>query len=136
MSGRTPTASPFPVSPADSEPAADAVATPEEAIGESAESSDADEAALVTADLNSLPTGRLAAREDTTYIFADMHELLAWLRALGGHVTHQAAGDGVTLWTLHTHTEPRRDGSRTPVLVHALAMTTELVPAAITDPDA
>lgn len=85
-----------------------------------------DVAAIVTAELHSLPTGRITQRNSAAHIFtADIDELRPWLTARGGHVTRQAAGLGVTLWTLHTTTEPRSDGTTTPVLVHALSLTHE-----------
>jgi hypothetical protein len=97
-------------------------------------SSDPTVAALVTANLHGLPTGRLTARDTAAHIFtADIHELRAWINALGGFVTRQRAGGAVTLWTLHTHTEPRSDGSSTPVLVHALSLASEDVHPDITE---
>jgi hypothetical protein len=97
-------------------------------------STDPTVAALVTANLHSLPTGRLIARNGAAHIFtADVHELRAWLNALGGYVTRERAGLGVTLWTLRTHTEPRSDGSTTPVLVHALTLAEEAIHPDITE---
>lgn len=91
-------------------------------------------AAQVTADLHGLPTSRLTTRGDAAHIFtADLAHLLAWRTALGGDVTRQRAGGDVTLWTLHTHTEPRSDDTRTPVLVHALALTHEPTDPALSD---
>jgi hypothetical protein len=91
-------------------------------------------AAQVTADLHGLPTGRLTARNTAAHIFtADLADLLAWRTALGGDVTRQRAGGGVTLWTLHTHTEPRSDGTHTPILVHSLALTHEPIDPALSD---
>ncbi|MFD1278056.1 hypothetical protein ACFQ51_56910 [Streptomyces kaempferi] len=55
-------------------------------------SSDPTVAARVTADLHGLPTGRLTARDTAAHIFtADIHELRAWINALGGFVTRQRA---------------------------------------------
>jgi hypothetical protein len=83
-------------------------------------------AAQATADLHGLPTGRLTTRGDAAHIFtADLADLLAWRAALGGTVTRQRAGGDITLWTLHTHTEPRSDDTHTTVLVHALTLTHE-----------
>jgi hypothetical protein len=91
-------------------------------------------AALVTADLHGLPIGRLIARNDAAHIFTDdIRHLHAWLTACGGYTTRERAGLGVTLWTLRTHTEPRSDGSRTPVLVHALALNEEPIHPDITE---
>ncbi|GAX57237.1 hypothetical protein [Streptomyces olivochromogenes] len=90
--------------------------------------------AQVTADLHGLPTGRITARDTAAHIFtADIHELRAWINALGGYVTRQRAGGAVTLWTLHTHTELRSDGSSTPVLVHALSLAGEDIHPDITE---
>ena len=85
-------------------------------------------AATVTADHHGLPTGRLTARGPVAHIFtADIDDLAAWLTARGGYTLRQAAGSGVSQWTLHTTTEPRDDGSTTPVLVHALHLDDEPV---------
>lgn len=90
-------------------------------------------AATVTADNHGLPTGRTAAYDNAAHIFLDHTDgLVAWHDALGGYTTRQEAGHGVVLWTLHTSTEPRGDGTRTPVLVHALALDHELVYDALT----
>ena len=92
------------------------------------------DAAQVTADHHGLPTGRLTAHNSAAHIFtADLADLLAWRAALGGTVTRQRAGLGVTLWTLRTHTEDRSDGSHTPILVHSLALTDEPVDHALSD---
>lgn len=91
-------------------------------------------AAQVTADLHTLPTGRIVARNQVAHIFtADINDLLVWLTALGGHITRQHSSLGITLWTLHTHTGPRADGSRTTVLVHASTLTDESTDHALTD---
>lgn len=93
-----------------------------------------DAAAQAAADHLGLPTGRLTTRDDAAHIFtADLADLIAWRAALGGTVTRERAGLGVTLWTLRTHTEPRDDGTHTPILVHALALTHEPVDPALTD---
>jgi hypothetical protein len=85
-------------------------------------------AAQTTADLHNLPVGRLTARNQAAHIFlTDLNGLDAWLTALGGHVTRQRAALGITLWTLHTATEERSDGTRTTVLVHVPALTHELI---------
>lgn len=85
-------------------------------------------AATITADLHSLPTGRLTARNSVAHIFtADIDDLEAWLNARGGYILRQPAGSGISQWTLHTTTEPRSDGTTTPVLVHALHLDDEPV---------
>ncbi|MGW0948475.1 hypothetical protein ACWD4O_38795 [Streptomyces sp. NPDC002623] len=91
-------------------------------------------AAQAAADYLGLPTGRLTTHNDTAHIFADdITHLLAWRDALGGDVTRQRAGLGVTLWTLRTHTEPRTDGTRTPILVHCLRLTDEPIHPTLAD---
>ncbi|KPI31391.1 hypothetical protein OV320_2607 [Actinobacteria bacterium OV320] len=91
-------------------------------------------AAQAAADYLGLPTARLTTHNDAAHIFtADMHHLTAWYRALGGTVTRERAGLGVTLWTLRTHTEPRNDGTHTPILIHCLALTTEDIDPTLTN---
>ena len=91
------------------------------------------DAATVTADLHNLPTGRVSAQDGTAHVFADdTDSLVEWHDALGGHTTRRDAGPGVVLWTLHTATEPYGDDSRTPVLVHTLALDHEPVYEALT----
>ncbi|MGH8917427.1 MAG: hypothetical protein ACRD0H_03665 [Actinomycetes bacterium] len=92
-----------------------------------------DYAAAVTADLHNLPTGRLTSRENAAHIFTNrLDDLTAWLTARGGYTTHERAAGDLTNWTLRTSTEPRADGTSTPVLVHAQALTHEPVPAELT----
>lgn len=93
-----------------------------------------DAAAQAAADYLGLPTGRLIARDGTAHIFTDdIHDLRAWLNALGGYTTRERAGLGVTLWTLRTHTAPRTDGTTTPIHVHALALAEEHIHPDITE---
>jgi len=87
-----------------------------------------DVAAIVTAELHSLPTGRTVRYDNAAHIFLDHIDGLAqWLHATGGYTTRRDAGPGVVLWTVVTHTEPLPDGTATPVLVHSLALDTEEV---------
>lgn len=89
--------------------------------------------AEVTADYQGLPHARITQQGSEARVFtAGLDDLITWYLALGGHLTCQAApeGSGVTLWTLHTHTD-HHDG--TPVRVHALALDTDPIDAAITD---
>lgn len=76
--------------------------------------------AEVTADLNGLPSGRITEHDSAAHVFTSgLDDLTAWFMFLGGHITRQAAGPGVVLWTLHTQIG---DVYATPVLVHALAL--------------
>ncbi len=91
-------------------------------------------ATQVTADHHGLPTGRLTSRDTTAHIFLEsLNGLLMWMAATGGYTTRRPAGPGVVMWTLVTHTEPRADGTATPVLVHSLALDTEDVDHHLTD---
>ena len=92
------------------------------------------DAARATADFHGLPTGRLTSRDGAAHIFTDnINDLRAWLNACGGYVLRERAGLGVVLWTLRTHTEPRSDGTRTPITVHALALAEEAIHPDITE---
>ncbi|MET8585687.1 hypothetical protein ABZX39_33190 [Streptomyces collinus] len=84
--------------------------------------------AEVTADLNGLPHGRITEQGTEAHAFVTgLDELVDWYMALGGRITHQPAGTGVTKWTLHTDTD---HGTGTTVRVHALALDTDQI-----DPD-
>lgn len=93
--------------------------------------------AEVTADYQGLPPGRIAEHQGAAYVFVDrLTDLEAWYLALGGEITHQPAGDSVTLWALNTLTE-RTHGA--PLRVRALALDTDQIDADLTDavsPDA
>jgi len=87
--------------------------------------------AEVTADYNGLPHGRISEQQGVAHVFtAGLPDLEAWFLALGGRITHQPAGNAVTLWTLHTDTD---HGNGVPVHVHALAMGTDQIDADCTD---
>lgn len=87
--------------------------------------------AEVAAELNGLPHGRITEVQSTAYVFTDgLPDLESWFMALGGHITHQDAGPGVTLWTLTTNTD---HGHGAPVLVHALALATDQIDADCAD---
>ncbi|MFD8777474.1 hypothetical protein [Streptomyces sp. NPDC059916] len=86
-------------------------------------------AAAVTIDLHGLPAVRITASDTAAHIVtAQLGDLTTWLTARGGYTTRERCAGGITHWTLRTSTEPRGDGSTTPVLVHALALTHEDVP--------
>ncbi|MFD7995569.1 hypothetical protein [Streptomyces mexicanus] len=87
--------------------------------------------AETVADWNGLPHGRITERQGTAHVFtAGLGELETWYLALGGRITHQPAGQGVTLWTLTTNTD---HGNGVPVLVHALALETDQIDADCAD---
>lgn len=87
--------------------------------------------AEVTADLNGLPHGRITEQGTEAHVFTTgLDELVDWYLALGGRITHQPAGTGVTKWTLHTRTER---GHGTTVRVHALAPDTDQLDADCAD---
>ncbi|MEW2266908.1 hypothetical protein [Streptomyces sp. NPDC047868] len=86
--------------------------------------------AEVTADYNGLPHARITDQNGTAHVFTTgLPDLELWFMALGGRITHQPAGTGVTLWTLTADTD---HGNGVPVLVHALALDTDQIDAAIT----
>lgn len=90
-------------------------------------------AAETTAAVHALPTGRTAHRAGTAHVFLDSpHGLAQWLDATGGYTTCRPAGTDVVLWTLHTHTGIRGDGTATPILVHTLALEGVWVPERLT----
>jgi hypothetical protein len=89
-------------------------------------------AAEVTATTHTLPTGRITRYDNAAHVFLDnLTGLAQWLEATGGYTTCRPAGPGLVAWTLITHTEPRGDGTATPVLVHAMALASESVPDAL-----
>lgn len=93
-----------------------------------------DVAAIVTAELHGLPTGRTVRNDNAAHIFLDHVDGLAqWLHATGGYTTRRDASPGVVLWTLVTHTEPLPDGTATPVLVHFPALDIEEVDQDLVD---
>lgn len=90
-------------------------------------------AAETTANTHGLPTGRIGHHAGTAHVILDNpYSLAQWLDATGGYTTRHQAGPGVVVWTLHTHTGPRSDGTTTPILVHSLAMEGVWVPERLT----
>lgn len=77
-----------------------------------------------------LPTARpLVADADAVHVFVVGPEQLAhWMYELGGHITGAQESGGAALWTLHTETPSRADGSRIPIRVHVALMLDELAP--------
>lgn len=87
--------------------------------------------AEVTADYNALKYTRITEHQGTALVFTTgLHDLEAWFLALGGRITHQPAGPGITLWALHTNTD---HGNGAPVTVHALALDTDQIDPGIAD---
>lgn len=75
-----------------------------------------------------LPAPVLIPRPDHVHVMAaDVDDLGMWLRELGGEIHKSPEFEGVELWTLHTQTEPRVDGSTTSVLVSVPVPADELV---------
>lgn len=70
---------------------------------------------------------RIPRAESVHVMCADVDDLGEWLRALGGEIHVSPEFEGVELWTLHTSTEPREDGSSTAVLVSVPVPSGELV---------
>lgn len=79
-------------------------------------------------DCTGLPAPVRIPRPDPVHVMvADVDDLGEWLRLLGGEVHRSPAFEGVELWTLHTRTEPREDGTSTAVLVSVPVPVGELV---------
>jgi hypothetical protein len=71
-----------------------------------------------------LPRIGSTPRPDAVYVtVADVDDLEPWLSRLGGIVhVNESAREGLQLWTLHTATPPRRDGSQVPIRVSAVVV--------------
>ncbi|MGQ4437959.1 hypothetical protein ACN6LI_003324 [Streptomyces violaceoruber] len=81
----------------------------------------------IVADLNALFYFRIAEHHGTVHVFTTgLTDLEDWYRALGGRITHQDDGNGLTHWTLTTLTN-RTTGD--PVIVHAPALVTDQIDA-------
>ena len=70
---------------------------------------------------------RIPRAESVHVMCADVDDLGEWLRALGGEIHVSPEFEGVELWTLHSSTEPREDGTSTRVLVSVPVPAGELV---------
>ncbi|MFI5809297.1 hypothetical protein [Streptomyces sp. NPDC051561] len=89
-------------------------------------------AVQVVLDNLALPAPTMVARPDAVHItVADVDDLGAWLYALGGEVRRGIEVDGASLWTLHTDTPKRLDGSTVRVLVHVPVVSGEDILAEI-----
>lgn len=66
-----------------------------------------------------LPAPTLVARPDAVHItLADVDDLGQWMYALGGDIRRGIEISGASLWTLHTQTPQRLNGSTVRILVH------------------
>lgn len=66
-----------------------------------------------------LPAPTIVVRPDAVHItLADVDDLSQWMYELGGTVRRGVEIDGASLWTLHTETPRRGNGSTVRILVH------------------
>ncbi|MEU3447196.1 hypothetical protein AB0H29_08195 [Streptomyces thermolilacinus] len=66
-----------------------------------------------------LPAATMTPRADAVHItVVRAADLATWMYHLGGQVQQAPGADGVALWTLHTRTPERRDGSTVAIRVH------------------
>ncbi|MFF9287578.1 hypothetical protein [Streptomyces griseosporeus] len=83
--------------------------------------------AEASADTHALFYYRIAEHDGVAHVFTTgLPDLEAWYIALGGRITHQDDGSGLTHWTLTTRTD-RTSGA--PVVVHAPALVTDQIDA-------
>ena len=67
-----------------------------------------------------LPAATLTPRPDAVHVtVTGARDLSRWMYDLGGRIVQSSGADGVALWTLHTSTPARGDGSTVPIRVHA-----------------
>ncbi|MFF9568450.1 hypothetical protein [Streptomyces sp. NPDC014685] len=79
-----------------------------------------------------LPAPTLVARPDAVHItLADVDDLGQWLYHLGGTVCRGVEISGASLWTLHTETPVRLNGSAVRIRVHVPVVSGEDVLAEI-----
>lgn len=70
-----------------------------------------------------LPAPSVVVRPDEVHItVSDPDDLPLWLHALGGAVRRSPAFEGAELWTLHTCTPMRGDGTVVPIAVHTVVV--------------
>ncbi|RPK76401.1 hypothetical protein EES45_23195 [Streptomyces sp. ADI97-07] len=75
-------------------------------------------AQTVLADMG-LPAPTMVARPDAVHVtLADPDDLARWMYELGGEIRRGIEISGASLWTLHTQTPVRLDGSTVQILVH------------------
>lgn len=66
-----------------------------------------------------LPAPTLVARPNAVHVtLADVDDLARWMYELGGEVRRGVEISGASLWTLHTETPVRLNGTTVRILVH------------------
>jgi hypothetical protein len=79
-----------------------------------------------------LPVATMTPRPDAVHItVTSARDLSRWMYDLGGRIVQSSGADGVALWTLHTATPVRSDGSTVPIRVHAVVVDGEDVLAEV-----
>lgn len=79
-------------------------------------------------DYTPLPAPKMTPRPDGVFVsVADLDDLGEWLQALGGRIRRGPVFEGVAVWTLHTETAPRADGSSVAVRVSVPVLVDESV---------
>ncbi|MGW2742327.1 hypothetical protein [Streptomyces sp. NPDC001450] len=79
-----------------------------------------------------LPAATLTPRPDAVHItVTGARDLSRWLYDLGGGIVQSSGADGVAMWTVHTSTPERGDGSTVPIRVHAVVVDGETVLAEV-----
>ncbi|MEV5140313.1 hypothetical protein AB0K71_06110 [Streptomyces syringium] len=69
-------------------------------------------------DYTPVPAPVIIARPEAVYVMVTaMDDLGQWLYERGGEVHVSPAFEGMRVWTLHTHTDAARDGSRVAIRV-------------------
>ncbi|MYT56911.1 hypothetical protein GTW29_09260 [Streptomyces sp. SID7834] len=80
----------------------------------------------------SLPAPTMVARPDAVHIaVASVEDLAQWMFALGGTVRRGIEISGASLWTLHTITPVRLDGTTVAIRVHVPVVSGESVLAEV-----
>ncbi len=75
-----------------------------------------------------LPAPTVIPRPNAVYVIVpDLDDLAAWLEQRGGEIHVSPPFEGVTTWTLYTHTPQRGDGSRVAIRVVAASVAGEPV---------
>ncbi|MFJ8755633.1 hypothetical protein [Streptomyces cyaneofuscatus] len=75
-----------------------------------------------------LPAPTIVARPEAVHVtLADVDDLGRWMHALGGEVRRGVEISGASLWTLHTQTPVRPDGSTVQIRAHVPVVSGEAV---------
>ncbi|MEU3289949.1 hypothetical protein [Streptomyces longwoodensis] len=83
-------------------------------------------------DYLTLPAATITPRPDAVHVtVTSARDLSRWLYDLGGHIEQSSGTAGVVLWTVHTKTPERGDGSTVPIRVHAVVVSGEDVLAGV-----